>query len=76
LTTKLKKRLTALESRFAEATDESGLLPHTQEWFRYWAEKLVWQYEHPGEPGPMIPLEAFRAVAAFGRGERSKLFLQ
>ena len=67
LTTTLKRRLAALESRFTVVTDESGFPPHSQEWLQFWFERVVWQYAHPDERGPTIPLKAFQAVMAEAR---------
>lgn len=59
--TKLKRRLEALEARFMDGT---GLVPYSEEWLAYWTEQLLNAYNDPGEPGPRIPIEAFRAVMA------------
>jgi hypothetical protein len=57
---RFERRLRQLE---AQLTDLSGLVPHTQQWFDYWTERLDRRFAGE-ELDEKIPLEFFDAVIA------------
>jgi hypothetical protein len=64
--TNLQKRLQKLEAELI--TDESGLVPHSEEWLHYWMQWLRDLNEGKKQP-EKIPLDALRAIMAFTQRE-------
>jgi hypothetical protein len=61
----LQRRLKKLE---AALTDQTGLVPHSAAWMKYWTEELE-KFVASGDPGPKmrIPLEGARAYLQAAR---------
>jgi len=67
----LRRRLQKLESQL---TDSTRLIPYSEEWLKYWEQKIYRVLTGLEEPPPgKIPLDALRAVYEYAQTHPSLL---
>jgi hypothetical protein len=66
--TTLRKRLEKLEMLARGLTDDSGLVPLSQEWLEYWHDQSSSSPQRPRIPGARMSLGEFRMLVAIARG--------